>query len=163
MKKYGAKDNAVSGLDVAYGCEAHLFQHDHFKGKKAIYPPGKYNSNLLKKYGAGEDQVSSLTISCNKEAYMGCFADPDGNNRDLPKYFKGLGTVDCCEKCGNLGYKYCGSQYENQCFCGNSYGKHGKSKYCACRSQNYGGNVNCVYSTDKKYGRRPPSFMDVLV
>ena len=33
--------------------------------------------------------------------------------------------------CGLQGYLYAGTQYGSECFCGNSYGKHGISSACS--------------------------------
>jgi len=64
-------------------------------------------------------------------SYLGCFKD--SNNRDLsgfsfssPKMTKKL----CMDTCRQKGFKYAGSQYSQQCFCGNNYGKLGKSNNC---------------------------------
>jgi hypothetical protein len=58
--------------------------------------------------------------------YIGCYVDtPD---RDLAHLaFMGSSTTikNCREKCGQLGYLYAGLQDGKECWCGNSYGKHG--------------------------------------
>jgi len=58
--------------------------------------------------------------------YIGCYVDtPD---RDLPHlaFATASTTIKACrEKCGQLGYLYAGLQDGKECWCGNSYGKHG--------------------------------------
>jgi len=63
--------------------------------------------------------------------YLGCFKDQ--KNRDIsgfsfksPKMTKKL----CMDTCRQKGFKYAGLQYSQHCFCGNSYGKLGKSDNC---------------------------------
>ena len=58
-----------------------------------------------------------------------CYLDT-GSDRDLPHQLaipSGLpdSIVWCRSQCGGLGYVYAGVQYTHQCFCGNSFGKHG--------------------------------------
>lgn len=53
--------------------------------------------------------------------YVGCFTD-DGN-RALPAAQSGsFGLQACTDRCRSLGYAYSGSQWYDQCFCGNSLG-----------------------------------------
>jgi hypothetical protein len=66
--------------------------------------------------------------------YLGCFTDaPD---RDLPEFFDSAQmTVGMClSRCASRGFAYAGLQYAGQCFCGNSYGKHGqKNPQCTMK------------------------------
>ena len=53
--------------------------------------------------------------------YVGCFTD-DGN-RALPAHQGGsYGIQACVDTCRNQGYAYAGSQWYDQCFCGNTLG-----------------------------------------
>eukprot|EP01065_Artemidia_motanka_P025884 TRINITY_DN3081_c2_g1_i2.p1 TRINITY_DN3081_c2_g1~~TRINITY_DN3081_c2_g1_i2.p1 ORF type:complete len:474 (+),score=181.41 TRINITY_DN3081_c2_g1_i2:81-1502(+) len=72
--------------------------------------------------------------------YVGCFADK-GSSRD----FSGDHQIDeddmtagvCRKHCstadGGKPFRYMALQDSNQCFCGNSYGKHGSSSKCVKR------------------------------
>merc|ERR1712216_554305 len=97
--------------------------------------------------------------SVNDDApkFLGCFKDDD-ENRDLKgkKFLRETSLEDCNTKC--KGYKYFGRQYHQECFCGNSYGKHGEicpgqKGYCDCGTgwhiKNIGANKNCVYEVKK--------------
>ena len=81
--------------------------------------------------------------------FVGCYVDVV-SSRDLPEYMGTPSTTDGCEKkCKDAGYAYMGRQYNNECFCGNSYGKHGSADDCVDCSQTggfYGGNRNCVFN-----------------
>lgn len=89
--------------------------------------------------------------------YVGCFGDLV-HDRDLPMQVKGkrgrkgwnaqskaknLDIVGCSALCS--GYKYFARQSHGECFCGDSYGKHGPALGCACDSAMVGHSRNCVY------------------
>ncbi len=87
-------------------------------------------------------------------AYIGCYAD--SNNRDLSYFGYSSGnnsTETCVSACKAAGYKYAGTQYSSECYCGNTYGGQGTSANCnmACSgngSQTCGGPwANSVSST----------------
>ena len=66
--------------------------------------------------------------------YVGCYRDKGDAGgvwgRDLDKFFYNSNTMTipkCVEDCRALGYKYAGLQSQNQCFCGDSYGKFGEA------------------------------------
>ena len=66
--------------------------------------------------------------------YVGCYRDKGDAGgawgRDLDKYFynsNNMTITQCIEDCKALGYKYAGLQSQNQCFCGDSYGKFGEA------------------------------------
>lgn len=87
------------------------------------------------------------------DRFIGCFKDLyDTDGRDLP-HSKGKSHVNTClQACAKEGYEFMGRQWENQCWCGNSYGKYGTSTSCnKCledgNNHNYGGSVNCVFTT----------------
>ncbi|MCK5688458.1 WSC domain-containing protein, partial [Myxococcota bacterium] len=63
--------------------------------------------------------------------YLGCYKDQP--ERDLTGHFMSanrLTTEQCVAECRSKGFKYAGTQYANQCYCGNSYGKTGKATNC---------------------------------
>jgi len=91
---------------------------------------------------------------------LGCYADRGANagtsGRDLHGVFAQLGdmTVEkCVTSCASKGFKYAGTQYGSQCFCGMTYGKYGKSNACSMPSAGNPDEIcggfwaNSVYST----------------
>src|SRR5512132_1032689 len=63
--------------------------------------------------------------------YIGCFKD--GPDRDLTGFataLEGNTNAVCRQTCAAKGFQYSGTQLGNQCFCGNSYGKHGAATNC---------------------------------
>jgi hypothetical protein len=77
------------------------------------------------------DALIAAAAAISDKSFLGCFKD--SNKRDLsgyafssPKMTKNL----CVDTCRRKGFKYAGLQYSQQCFCGNSYGKLGKSDNC---------------------------------
>jgi len=89
---------------------------------------------------------------------VGCFKD-EYKDRDLP-YYRGQDQQNtpeaCSEKCS--GFNYFGLQYSLECWCGDSYGKHGevscdtsidcpgdKSFKCG------GGSLNTIYKKKSEY------------
>ena len=63
--------------------------------------------------------------------YLGCFTDAptrdlNGHNEVGPAM---TGAV-CAGICGQRGFQFAGTQYTNQCFCGNSYGQYGSTNPC---------------------------------
>lgn len=66
--------------------------------------------------------------------YLGCFKDT--YDRDLTGYSQQdaqLTLQSCANLCRQKGFKYAAAQYGSSCFCGNSYGKHGKTTNCGMR------------------------------
>merc|ERR1712048_113136 len=64
-------------------------------------------------------------------AAKGCYKD--SGRRDLPKYMgysKSNSKAQCGSKCNAKGFRYFSTQWTGQCFCGNTFGKYGKSKNC---------------------------------
>ena len=59
-----------------------------------------------------------------------------------------MSYAECEQACGD--YLYFGRQDNQQCFCGNSYGKHGElpAGDCDCTGTNMGSWRNCVYRTE---------------
>lgn len=86
--------------------------------------------------------------------YIGCFGD--GTPRDL-SFTQGSSNTQTIEKCRAAclqnNYTYAGVQFGTQCFCGNSFGSHGKgtdddcSQKCAGDSAEICGNAgrNSIY------------------
>ncbi|PAA60591.1 hypothetical protein BOX15_Mlig004080g1, partial [Macrostomum lignano] len=110
--------------------------------------------------GAYRNEVFTTGIELERPSapgmkHMGCFVD--SRKRDLPKLAAtgDMSVLKCRLKCKRLGYRYFGVQFAKQCWCGNSYGKHGKRSQIECRMQctgdkaNYCGNSwrNDIYST----------------
>ncbi len=72
--------------------------------------------------------------------YLGCFKDT--YDRDLSgesQQQNQLTLQGCADSCRQKGFKYAAAQFGTYCFCGNSYGKHGKAANC---DMNCGGNSN---------------------
>ena len=62
--------------------------------------------------------------------YLGCYQD--GGERDLQgSVFEDqeMTPSKCFKYCLSLNFNIAGLQYSFQCFCGNSYGRHGESKF----------------------------------
>jgi hypothetical protein len=84
-------------------------------------------------------------------AAEGCWADGTALGRDLPTYLGNSGASGtgytpstCTAACKSAGYSYAGVQNSTECWCGNSFGRYGRSSICtsACTadtSQNCGG------------------------
>jgi len=94
----------------------------------------------------------TLCTASQEPVSMGCFKD--AANRDLPMFQGSRFSRDACQSmCATNGQSYFALQWDYQCFCGNSYGKHGKETSCNCpadgstTSGNVGGWSNCVYKT----------------
>ncbi len=90
---------------------------------------------------------------------FGCFRDDRA--RDLDGFF--ISSADmthekCISICRNKGFKYAGVQYGSQCFCGNSYGKYGKSNSCNMKCSGNANEIcggfwaNLIFGT----GQNPP-------
>ena len=63
--------------------------------------------------------------------YLGCWADPDANDRDIKDSVAQMGTgitVDkCASYCAGNGFPFAGIQLGGVCYCGHTYGTHGQS------------------------------------
>src|SRR5690349_17726056 len=74
--------------------------------------------------GPSKSAQSSTAISAANGGTansLGCFRDSD--NRDLP-YLAAFGeptntTESCVRACASAGYAYAGTQYSDECWCGN--------------------------------------------
>ncbi|XP_074647913.1 xylosyltransferase oxt-like [Tubulanus polymorphus] len=84
----------------------------------------------------------------NEGQFLGCFKDVK-SNRDLSAYNVVFETDNSPEKCiytcYRLGYQYAGVQYVKECWCGDSFGRHGKLDEGSC-------NRKCPGSTDETCG-----------
>ncbi|MFK5283059.1 WSC domain-containing protein, partial [Lacticaseibacillus paracasei] len=67
--------------------------------------------------------------------YKGCFVDKEDRDISGGHYIDSTGN--CVEKCAKFcfkrNFKYAGLQAGQECFCGNSYGKHRRSDACGWR------------------------------
>ncbi|XP_076814314.1 intelectin-1a-like isoform X2 [Clavelina lepadiformis] len=88
--------------------------------------------------------------------YVGCYID--GSNRDLPFIFwdsPNMYAEICINHCLKYGYRYAGTQFYDECWCGNQYGSLGKAAESDCnapctgnaKEMCGGANRNSVYST----------------
>ncbi|XP_048585757.1 WSC domain-containing protein ARB_07867 [Nematostella vectensis] len=84
------------------------------------------------KCGSGEHcstiDANSIYRTIEADLYLGCYIDHA--TRDLPWYYPikhGDNTpINCCARCRVKGFRYCALQINDQCHCGNSYGRYGK-------------------------------------
>ena len=93
---------------------------------------------------AATQPPSAETEEAAKEAdasYLGCFKD--NKDRDLPDKKNKGDKQSCAASCKE--FKYFGRQWKQECFCGNSYGKHGETTGCDCDGSNIGSWKNCIY------------------
>jgi hypothetical protein len=97
----------------------------------------------------------SRDVEKSGPAYLGCWRDD--SNRVLEKFHEqGLTTNSkCIATCREKGFAFAGTQYSNNCFCGNSYDRLGKLDESQCNSACAGNSAekcggpwaNSVYST----------------
>jgi len=81
--------------------------------------------------------------------FVDCFKDQYSPHRDLPNRVDGLHTpIQCMNECASRGFKFSGSQWEKECWCGDTYNKHGEAEGCDCHADNVGHLVNCIYNLD---------------
>merc|ERR1712159_38843 len=104
----------------------------------------KHSSYAGVPYG---DKITLKPGSCSTAngVFIGCYKD--NSKRDLPVRKGNTSRGGCKSSCKN--YKYFGRQWTNECWCGNSYGKYGKTSGCKCDASNQGGWKNCIYATGK--------------
>jgi len=94
----------------------------------------------------------SMWRDCNRLAgprFLGCYKD-DVSDRDLRVQMPEGDKASCMIHCAD--FEYFGRQFESECFCGNSYGKHGIATGCLCNAYNIGGSMNCVYQSSHDDG-----------
>ncbi len=123
----------------------------------------KYGVPAPVRNGACVSGVKKLT-GYRKGRYLGCFKDkgaPEGlSGRDLNGYMfesdHSMTPSLCISVCRKRGFMFAGLQYSKQCFCGNSYGRYGRSNNCNMRCSGdkqkiCGGSwANSVYATGLK-------------
>lgn len=90
-----------------------------------------------------------IALAASNPSYKGCYSDMDQPNRDLPMY-KGtyISKTDCADMCAEDGFAYMGRQDRRECWCGDSYGKHGTRNDCNCDANQIGVWRNCIYSLE---------------
>jgi len=104
-------------------------------GSEATEAATRTPASTLSDEGAKAATPTPASTPSDARAYgpfMGCFVD--ASDRDLPKYVRELGGAAdigvCAELCSE--YVYFGLQWDKQCRCGNSFGKHGSAQSCSC-------------------------------
>lgn len=67
--------------------------------------------------------VDTTTINNGSATYMGCFSDPGGNNRALSNDSMfdttAMTNEKCVSYCEGKGYSLAGTEYSQECYCGN--------------------------------------------
>ncbi len=97
-----------------------------------------------------EEAQAKITIK-----YIGCYKDnqavpgmlgvslPGRDINGFTTYSSSLTNELCISICKEKGFKYAGTQYRTQCFCGNDYGSYGKANNC---------NMKCAGNIDQICG-----------
>lgn len=76
--------------------------------------------------------------------YLGCFKDDSKRDLDGHNFYDRNMTTDLCvSTCRAKGFSHAGTQYASYCFCGNTFGKFGKSDGC---------NTKCTGNRDETCG-----------
>jgi hypothetical protein len=89
--------------------------------------------------------TEELLFPSSNFEYVGCFHDMT-EDRDLPFLKSRYSLNDCALACG--GFSYFGRQFNGECWCGDSFGKHGQAadEECACDGgDDIGLDRNCIY------------------
>eukprot|EP00918_Siedleckia_nematoides_P091069 GHVU01200114.1.p1 GENE.GHVU01200114.1~~GHVU01200114.1.p1 ORF type:complete len:867 (+),score=52.69 GHVU01200114.1:992-3592(+) len=111
----------------------------------------------------GENHLMSVYKLPQKYEAMGCFKD-SSSDRDLPTSKGSIASASawaCVDECETWGFKYAGIQDTSECWCGNSFGKHGRGwdnhcdKLTGDKTSGGGSGYNTVYRT--LHGRVPLS------
>lgn len=109
--------------------------------------------------------VPAVAVAQGAGGYLGCYADKPQRDINTQYTSNGSMTIEACSAtCRRQGYKVAGLQYGSQCFCGNRYGRYGKSSACnmPCagnKSQTCGGTwANSVYSIGGGPARGTPGY-----
>ena len=84
-----------------------------------------YQGNTLKTYSIGDATNVPVfdIIFAPPNSYLGCYAENQNTNRILPYKAANLnpnGAIQCPALCKAAGYKLAGTQYSDQCWCGDS-------------------------------------------
>jgi len=133
-------------------------QADHIKQAKLIAKfTGVVPTNLGDAAKAAAKKVQAKRVAVLKAAenptlvqtklsYLGCFSDR-GSDRDLPHLMPLETTIPskCFAMCqaANPKWKFAALQNGKQCFCGASYGRHGREPGATCFLQCRGTNSRC--------------------
>ncbi|EGP09565.1 hypothetical protein CSIRO_0723 [Bradyrhizobiaceae bacterium SG-6C] len=81
----------------------------------------------------GSAAVNTGTSGAAK-GYLGCFKDDSKRDLDGHNFYDRNMTTDLCvSTCRAKGFSHAGTQYASYCFCGNTFGKFGKSDGCNAR------------------------------
>jgi len=94
---------------------------------------------------ASQVEIEELLFPSSNFEYVGCFHDMT-EDRDLPWLKSRYSLNDCALACG--GFSYFGRQFNGECWCGDSFGKHGQAadEECACDGgDDIGLDRNCIY------------------
>jgi len=96
FRRGGARNDAVSSLQVPEGCKAILYQHGQFTGWKAIFRSGDFDLAKMLAHGAKDNDASSIKVVDEGTNFE--FEDPDakpafifdggkrlGNSKDIAK------------------------------------------------------------------------------
>ena len=93
-------------------------------------------------------------LPVNEPKKLGCFKDNQGRDLDGFSFVGIMNAKICSETCRSKGFKYAGTQYSEQCFCGNSYGKYGKADNCDMPCKGHEGEIcggtwaNTIYKVE---------------
>jgi hypothetical protein len=92
-----------------------------------------YRGDALKTYRIGDAKDIPVFEISFVSSYLGCYIDDSVGGRDLPYLagqLAGQGSIfngqrSCIHLCLIAGYQFAGTQYSDECWCGNSYGRYG--------------------------------------
>lgn len=124
---------------------------------------------LVGDYSPYVKEVQQLPYSLKLDMTNGgCYHDRGGHERDLPNYIGyykplTLSPMKCLSTCIHHGFKFAGLQAGIECWCGQSYGRHGivtpeDGSGCdlTCGSSLEEGASNTVITTSSGVGQQPP-------
>ena len=87
--------------------------------------------------------------------HVGCYIDADERDLDGLSDFQMIYTsASCVARCKGKGFAYAGVQNGGQCFCGDSYGKHGRAQQSDCNDYLAPWRNN-IYKTGNPIMRKP--------
>jgi len=76
--------------------------------------------------------------------FIGCFVEKAGDHDLTEKRGNNMNSEECAMAC--VDYAWFGIQDDEQCYCGNTYGKHGEASDCNCDGEGKIGNrKQCIY------------------
>jgi hypothetical protein len=120
-------------------------------GSRAIAPPTAASPSSIPASSVPPASFVSFSLTNG-----GCFHDKGAPERDLPfhvSYYKAetITPRACLASCIHLGYRYAGIQAGMECWCGQSYGKHG-----AVEAGSKGCYATCTASSRSASGAEDP-------